>query len=56
MQPRRLLAGSTPRCTLGCPLLDKLLRGGITCGSVTELVGEPAALDDIAGIALGQLD
>lgn len=31
------------KCTFGCPLLDRLLRGGIGCGSVTELVGQSAA-------------
>eukprot|EP01018_Ginkgo_biloba_P040189 Gb_37567 [translate_table: standard] len=28
------------KCTLGCPILDNALRGGIPCGSITELVGE----------------
>lgn len=39
MQPRKLVAGSACKCTLGCPLLDKLLNGGFSCGGVTELVG-----------------
>ncbi|MCO5554936.1 hypothetical protein L7F22_008475 [Adiantum nelumboides] len=28
------------KCSLGCPVLDSFLHGGIPCGSVTELVGE----------------
>ncbi|DBB06653.1 TPA: DNA repair protein rhp57 [Trebouxia sp. C0004] len=43
MQPQTLTQGSLRRCTIGCSLLDKLLRGGIPCGSVTELVGEASA-------------
>ena len=50
MLPARRLqlvpAGRLPRakCTLGCPVLDALLGGGLPCGSLTELVGGPAAL------------
>ncbi|PKA49457.1 DNA repair protein XRCC3 like [Apostasia shenzhenica] len=28
------------KLTLGCPVLDRLLAGGVPCGSVTELAGE----------------
>jgi DNA-repair protein XRCC3 len=31
------------KCSLGCPILDNLLNGGVPCGSVTELVGESSA-------------
>ncbi len=27
------------RITLGCPVLDGLLRGGLRCGSITEITG-----------------
>jgi hypothetical protein len=38
---RRLLAPApAQKCTLGDPGLDALLRGGVPCGSITELVGE----------------
>ncbi|KAI4335423.1 hypothetical protein L6164_014068 [Bauhinia variegata] len=30
----------TQKCTLGCPVLDRCLGGGIPCNSLTELVGE----------------
>ncbi|KAK9809591.1 hypothetical protein WJX73_005171 [Symbiochloris irregularis] len=42
----RLLAASalqTQKCTLGCPVLDKLLRGGLPCGLLIELAGEATA-------------
>ena len=29
-----------PRLTLGCPVLDGLLRGGVLTGGITEVVGE----------------
>ncbi|KAF3452793.1 hypothetical protein FNV43_RR03226 [Rhamnella rubrinervis] len=31
---------TTQKCTLGCPVLDRCLAGGIPCNSVTELVAE----------------
>ncbi|XP_064938928.1 DNA repair protein XRCC3 homolog isoform X1 [Musa acuminata AAA Group] len=31
------------KLTLGCPVLDRLLRGGLPVGSVTEIAGESAA-------------
>lgn len=31
---------TTQKCTLGCPILDRLLDGGIPCNSITELVSE----------------
>ncbi|GBG62036.1 hypothetical protein CBR_g28512 [Chara braunii] len=42
LKPRRLSAAAdtSRKCTVGCPILDAHLRGGIPCGSVTELVGE----------------
>ncbi|KAK9824182.1 hypothetical protein WJX72_008385 [[Myrmecia] bisecta] len=44
MRPRPLSADLVwPKCTLGCPLLDKVLRGGLASNSITELVGEAAA-------------
>ncbi|RWR91394.1 DNA repair protein XRCC3 [Cinnamomum micranthum f. kanehirae] len=30
----------TQKCTLGCPILDHLLDGGVPCNSITELVAE----------------
>ncbi|KAG4922910.1 hypothetical protein AAZX31_18G269700 [Glycine max] len=30
----------TQKCTLGCPVLDRCLAGGVPCASVTEFVGE----------------
>jgi len=35
-----LVGRYTQTCTLGCPLLDGLLQGGVPVGSITELVGE----------------
>ncbi|XP_060189401.1 DNA repair protein XRCC3 homolog [Lycium barbarum] len=44
MKPENLLQQLTPiptqKCTLGCPILDGLLNGGIPCNSITELVAE----------------
>ncbi|XP_059461073.1 DNA repair protein XRCC3 homolog [Corylus avellana] len=31
---------TTPKCTLGCPLLDRCLAGGFPCNSITELFAE----------------
>lgn len=38
MRPEILLPAR--KCTLGCPILDEFLAGGIPCGSITELSGE----------------
>ncbi|KAI5342280.1 hypothetical protein L3X38_010155 [Prunus dulcis] len=35
-----LLPLSTPKLSIGCPILDDCLGGGIPCNSITELVGE----------------
>ncbi|KAM3602435.1 uncharacterized protein V6R79_004104 [Siganus canaliculatus] len=35
--------GPGPRLSLGCPVLDQLLRGGLPAGGVTELAGESGA-------------
>ncbi|ONI26997.1 hypothetical protein PRUPE_1G061700 [Prunus persica] len=35
-----LLPLSTPKLSIGCPILDHCLGGGIPCKSITELVGE----------------
>ncbi|CAL9024794.1 unnamed protein product [Prunus brigantina] len=35
-----LLPLSTPKLSIGCPILDGYLGGGIPCNSITELVGE----------------
>ncbi|KAI5335541.1 hypothetical protein L3X38_025674 [Prunus dulcis] len=35
-----LLPLSTPKLSIGCPILDHCLGGGIPCNSITELVGE----------------
>lgn len=43
MQPRKLASIASAKCTSGCRLLDRLLRGGIACGNITELVGEASA-------------
>ncbi|WOG96857.1 hypothetical protein DCAR_0416195 [Daucus carota subsp. sativus] len=38
MRPEILLPAQ--KCTLGCPILDQFLAGGVPCGSITELSGE----------------
>ncbi|KAH7572596.1 hypothetical protein JRO89_XS04G0279200 [Xanthoceras sorbifolium] len=42
MRPQNLFHQSlaTQKCTLGCPILDRCLGGGIPCNSITELVAE----------------
>ncbi|XVF47703.1 hypothetical protein PTKIN_Ptkin03bG0132000 [Pterospermum kingtungense] len=40
MIPQNLLEITTQKCTTGCPILDRLLRGGIPCDSITEIVAE----------------
>lgn len=44
MKPENLLCPSlptqTPKLTLGCPVLDRLLHGGVPCDSITEIVAE----------------
>ncbi|PSS36213.1 DNA repair protein [Actinidia chinensis var. chinensis] len=42
MNPESLLRSPlpTPKLTAGCPVLDRLLGGGVPCSSVTELVSE----------------
>ncbi|CAH9098810.1 unnamed protein product [Cuscuta europaea] len=44
MKPEDLLQPfsrpKTPKCTFGCPILDRLLGGGIPCNSITEIVSE----------------
>ncbi|KAJ0986764.1 hypothetical protein J5N97_005120 [Dioscorea zingiberensis] len=42
-KPENPLHLRSEKLTLGCPILDALLGGGIPCGSVTELVGESGA-------------
>ncbi|MED6181116.1 hypothetical protein PIB30_016647 [Stylosanthes scabra] len=42
MQPQKLLHLPTHKCTVGCPLLDRFLAGGIPCNSITEIVAENA--------------
>ncbi|CAA2995531.1 DNA repair XRCC3 homolog [Olea europaea subsp. europaea] len=37
---RHPLPNQTPKLTLNCPLLDRLLRGGIPCGTITEIAAE----------------
>lgn len=37
---RRPLHTQTPKLTLGCPVLDRLLNGGVPCDSITEIVAE----------------
>lgn len=27
------------KCSMGCPYLDNMMGGGISCGMITELVG-----------------
>jgi hypothetical protein len=44
IRPRPLSRADDVRCvSLACPLLDALLRGGLRCGSITELTGEQKA-------------
>ncbi|MCD9639569.1 hypothetical protein HAX54_024185 [Datura stramonium] len=44
MKPEDLLQRLSPtrnqKCTVGCPVLDRLLGGGVPCNSITELVAE----------------
>ncbi|XP_051132681.1 DNA repair protein XRCC3 homolog [Andrographis paniculata] len=43
MKPEDLLhrlSAQTPKLTVGCPALDRLLGGGIPCESITEIVAE----------------
>ncbi|KAM7472792.1 hypothetical protein LguiA_010975 [Lonicera macranthoides] len=42
MTPENLLQLPLPtqKCTVGCPVIDQLLAGGIPCNSITELVSE----------------
>ncbi|BBH03262.1 DNA repair protein XRCC3 homolog [Prunus dulcis] len=42
MTPQNLLVLplSTPKLSIGCPILDGCMGGGIPCNSITELVGE----------------
>lgn len=44
MKPENLLCRplptQTPKLTLGCPILDRLLHGGVPCDSITEIVAE----------------
>ncbi len=35
----RYLCSPTPKCTSGCPRIDAMLRGGVPCGSITEIAG-----------------
>ncbi|KAK4369020.1 hypothetical protein RND71_012812 [Anisodus tanguticus] len=37
---QQLTSNPTQKCTLGCPILDRVLAGGIPCNSITELVAE----------------
>ncbi|KAJ0089588.1 hypothetical protein Patl1_14273 [Pistacia atlantica] len=45
MRPQNLLHRplTTQKCTLGCPILDRCVGGGIPCNSITELVAESAS-------------
>ncbi|EEF30727.1 X-ray repair cross complementing protein 3, xrcc3, putative [Ricinus communis] len=42
MKPENLVFQPIPtqKCTLGCPILDRCLNGGIPCNSITEIVAE----------------
>ncbi|KAL3532815.1 hypothetical protein ACH5RR_006336 [Cinchona calisaya] len=37
---QRPLPAYTQKCTIGCPILDRFLEGGIPCNSITEIVAE----------------
>ncbi|KAL6781424.1 hypothetical protein ACKKBG_A11095 [Auxenochlorella protothecoides x Auxenochlorella symbiontica] len=37
---RRIQSLQVSKCSLGCPILDAFLGGGLSSGSITELVGE----------------
>ncbi|XP_008811308.1 DNA repair protein XRCC3 homolog [Phoenix dactylifera] len=43
VKPEKLFNLPTQKLTLGCPVLDRLVRGGLPVGSVTELAGESGA-------------
>lgn len=36
---RHILPITDLKCTVGCPILDDFLRGGIPCGMITEIAG-----------------
>ncbi|KAJ4958557.1 hypothetical protein NE237_025668 [Protea cynaroides] len=40
MKPENPLHLLSQKCTTGCPIIDRVLSGGIPCNSITELVGE----------------
>ncbi|KAF7806626.1 DNA repair protein XRCC3-like protein [Senna tora] len=40
MTPQNLLQLKTQKCTVGCPVLDRCLAGGIPCNSLTEIAAE----------------
>ncbi|KAM7249674.1 hypothetical protein ACFE04_026786 [Oxalis oulophora] len=39
-KPQNPLHLTTQKCTVGCPIIDECLSGGIPCDSITELVAE----------------
>ncbi|OAY79807.1 DNA repair protein XRCC [Ananas comosus] len=43
LRPQNPLHLPTEKLSLGCPVLDRLLHGGLPCGSLTELVGESSS-------------
>ncbi|XP_047328032.1 DNA repair protein XRCC3 homolog [Impatiens glandulifera] len=45
MKPENLIQSHriTQKCTTGCPILDRFLAGGLSCNSLTELVGESSS-------------
>ncbi|KAJ4958332.1 hypothetical protein NE237_025443 [Protea cynaroides] len=40
MKPENPLHLLSQKCPTGCPIIDRVLSGGIPCNSITELVGE----------------
>ena len=37
---RSILPITDLKCTVGCPILDDFLRGGLPCGMITEVAGK----------------
>lgn len=48
---QRISSTPVPKCTTGCPIIDAVLRGGIACGGITELVGKSHRHGPVAACA-----
>ena len=52
LQPRPLRSLTVDKCSLGCPVLDAFLGGGLPCGSIVEITGASRAGDASAQAAV----